>query len=82
MAIKHALGKLDLTGDLEQEMIADGFSELPVSHAHALAAGALPVHHRDPFDRMLVAQAQLEGRTIVTSDAMIGRYEVHVLPAA
>ena len=46
---------------------------------HALIGGALPLHHQDPFDRMLIAQAQHEGLTLVTADAMIGRYAVAVL---
>jgi predicted nucleic acid-binding protein len=49
--------------------------------AHALTAGALPPHHRDPFDRLLIAQAQLEGLTIVTSDAAFDAYDVRVLDA-
>ena len=56
-----------------------GFRELPVTHAHAIAAGRLPVHHRDPFDRMLVAQAKSEGLTLVTRDVDIQRYDVDLL---
>ena len=48
---------------------------------HAVAAARLPLHHRDPFDRMLVAQAQLEGLTIVTNDPKIALYQVAILPA-
>ena len=56
-----------------------GFAELPVTHAHAIAAGRLPPHHRDPFDRMLVAQAATEGFTLVSRDASIASYDVDVL---
>jgi PIN domain nuclease of toxin-antitoxin system len=56
-----------------------GFRELPVTHAHAIAAGRLPFHHRDPFDRMLVAQAVTEGRTLVSRDLSIAFYDVDVL---
>ena len=51
------------------------FEGLPVTHAHALAVAALPPHHRDPFDRILVAQARVEGMKLVTSDAAIEPYD-------
>jgi PIN domain nuclease of toxin-antitoxin system len=50
-----------------------------ITHGHALAAAELPLHHRDPFDRMLVAQARLEGMTLLTTDPGIGRYDVESL---
>jgi len=56
-----------------------GFRELPVTHAHAIAAGRLPVHHRDPFDRTLVAQTIVEGLTLATRDSDIQRYDVDTL---
>jgi PIN domain nuclease of toxin-antitoxin system len=56
-----------------------GFRELPVTHAHAIVAGRLPVHDRDPFDRMLVAQATVDGLTLVTRDTDIQRYAVDLL---
>jgi PIN domain nuclease of toxin-antitoxin system len=68
-------------GDLPRQLEHAGFVPLPITIAHGIAAGALPLHHRDPFDRMLVAQAQLEGLTIVTSDPRIARYQVAVLAA-
>jgi PIN domain nuclease of toxin-antitoxin system len=52
---------------------------LPVSHAHALHVATLPPHHRDPFDRLLVAQAQLEGLTLVSADRALERYDVPLL---
>jgi len=79
IAIKHASGKLQLPDNLLDTMESRGFAELWVSSRHAMAAGALPPHHRDPFDRMLVAQAQSEGLTLVTSDARIAAYDVPVL---
>jgi PIN domain nuclease of toxin-antitoxin system len=79
--IKRALGKLRAPNDLGQQLERAGFVPLPITVAHGLAAGALPLHHRDPFDRMLVAQAQLEGMTIVTRDRDIARYQVAILPA-
>ena len=63
------------------EFIRDSFARwqfrrMDITHEHALAAGELPLHHRDPFDRMLVAQARLEGMTLLTTDPAIGRYDV------
>jgi PIN domain nuclease of toxin-antitoxin system len=58
-----------------------GVEPLPVSYAHAVEVAELPEHHRDPFDRLLIAQAQVEGLPIVTADRSFGRYEVDVIPA-
>ena len=79
--IKRATGKLKLPDDLIEVVRVEGFAELPVRFEHAVAAGRLPRHHGDPFDRMLVAQAQLEGLSLVTADSAIARYDVHVVPA-
>jgi PIN domain nuclease of toxin-antitoxin system len=85
IAIKHALGKLPLPGAprdyVPSRMRADAVDGLPVTHAHALRVCDLPHHHGDPFDRLLVAQAQLEDLTIVTADPQIERYDVAVRPA-
>jgi PIN domain nuclease of toxin-antitoxin system len=81
IAIKRALGKLDAPDDLEAQLAKHDFSTLPISVRHALAAGALKRHHNDPFDRMLIAQAMLEGLTIVTRDSRFGQYGVPLLPA-
>jgi len=82
IAIKHALGKLKLPGepqDLVPEWMArTGVTPLPVLHRHALHVASLPSHHRDPFDRLLVAQAQLEELVILTADRQVERYEVKV----
>jgi PIN domain nuclease of toxin-antitoxin system len=79
IAIKHELGKVRFDGSMVDHVDRAGFEPLPVSLAHAERAGHLPPHHRDPFDRMLIAQAQLEGLTVVTRDAAFDAYEVDVL---
>lgn len=81
IAIKKRLGKLKAPENLEDAMAANAFHELPISVAHATEAGVLPMHHYDPFDRMLVAQARLENLTLVTRDEEIARYGVPVLRA-
>lgn len=84
ISIKYALGKLPLPAPpLEYvlgRMETSGISPLPVQHSHALHAGGLPLHHADPFDRLLIAQAQLENLRILTSDPQFGAYEVSLLP--
>lgn len=82
LGIKSALGKLALPGDLVAALEEAGFAMLPISAAHATAAPGLPPHHRDPFDRMLVAQAQIEALAIVTADATLHRYAVTMVDAA
>jgi PIN domain nuclease of toxin-antitoxin system len=79
--IKHASGKLPLLDDFFDQLAGAGMEELPITFQHARAAGLLPRHHGDPFDRMLVAQAQLEGLTLVTTDARLAAYGVPILPA-
>ncbi|WP_395728531.1 type II toxin-antitoxin system VapC family toxin [Nakamurella sp.] len=79
ITIKQAAGKLTGPADLAERILGLGFRELPVTHRHAIAAGRLPPLHRDPFDRMLIAQATLDGLTLVTRDADIRRYEVDLL---
>lgn len=81
LAIKQALGKLIAPPDLESQMEQHRFEPLPIAIAHAVEAGALPRHHDDPFDRMLVAQATFEKLTIVTRDPRISLYEVATFPA-
>ena len=77
IAIKSALGKLraDVT-EIESAARHQGFMSLPFIAAHALGLAELPLLHRDPFDRMLVAQAQHEGFTLLTGDPAIARYDV------
>lgn len=77
IAINETLGRIDLgDSDLVAEISANDFAELPVTALHARTAGALPRHHDDPFDRMLIAQAQLEGLTCVTRDRAFVLYDV------
>lgn len=79
IAIKRRSGKLKAPEDLVAQIAEAGFKELPISHRHAGLAGALPPHHRDPFDRMIVAQARCEGMTVVSRDERIAAYGVRVL---
>jgi PIN domain nuclease of toxin-antitoxin system len=81
IGVKSAAGKLRLPDDLEEQLRHHRFTPLPVTVAHGLRVAELPLIHRDPFDRLLVAQAQLEGLTIVTRDPRIGRYDVATLAA-
>jgi PIN domain nuclease of toxin-antitoxin system len=80
IAIKSALGKLRV-GNLEEALDENQFLPLPITVTHALALQKLPLHHRDPFDRMLVAQAMSEGLTLVSRDADIQRYPIAHLAA-
>lgn len=83
IAIKIGLGKLEFPGPAESvipKMLEDtDMALLPVLHTHALRVASLPNHHRDPFDRMLVAQAQLEGVPIMSVDSKLRSYDVEVL---
>lgn len=81
VAIKQAIGKLKEPPDLPERIRDSGFRELPITSEHAIAAGRLPLIHRDPFDRMLVAQALCEGLTLLTRDGDIAKYGVPVLTA-
>lgn len=74
ISIKRALGKLDAPEDLEAALAVNRFLPLPITVKHALAVQALPNHHRDPFDRLLIAQAAHEGFKLVTRDAYAARY--------
>lgn len=85
IAIKFSIGRLRLPGDpadLVPAWLAQSRTcALPVEHHHALRVATLPPHHRDPFDRMLVSQAQLERLPIMTSDRQFASYDVELLPA-
>jgi PIN domain nuclease of toxin-antitoxin system len=81
ISFKAATGKLQLDVDLAAEAEQVGFAPLPLTWEHARVAGSLPLHHRDPFDRMLVAQARAERLTLVTRDERLGRYGVPLLVA-
>ncbi len=79
VAIKAALGRLRLQEPFAVTVAADDFTELPVTLTHAARLGELPALHADPFDRLLVAQALVEGATLVTKDEALGAYGVPVL---
>ncbi|CAN5772887.1 MAG: type II toxin-antitoxin system VapC family toxin [Actinomycetota bacterium] len=81
IGIKIAVGKLRAPLDLMQQLRDKRFTPLPVTVEHGLRVGELPLLHKDPFDRLLVAQAQLEGLTIVTRDPRIAAYDVETLAA-
>lgn len=81
LSIKQSLGKLVVEADLREYLGRQSFDELPVLGDHAVAVRDLPMHHRDPFDRMLIAQAWCEGLTIVTSDRAFAAYDVPMLAA-
>ncbi len=77
IVIKRGLGRADFQVDphvLRRGLLDNGYLELPVTSAHAVAVAGLPPLHKDPFDRLLVAQATVEGITLLTSDAMVARY--------
>lgn len=79
LATKVHQGKLEFNGDLREEMRTSGFQLLAIQIEHAVCAATLPMHHRDPFDRMLVAQARLESLALVTADRHLKAYDVDVL---
>jgi PIN domain nuclease of toxin-antitoxin system len=79
VGIKQSLGKLLEPATLPEEINGSGFRRLPISMEHAMVAARLPALHKDPFDRMLIAQARCEGLALVTRDAQIQRYEVDLL---
>jgi len=83
IAIKSQIGKLTLAQPVQPfipaQIAANGFVDLPISLAHALHTHGLPLHHRDPFDRILVAQPQLEGMPILRADPLLSRYAVELI---
>lgn len=79
VGIKQASGKLEGPADLLERIRDSGFQELRATFEHAIEASRLPLLHRDPFDRMLIAQARCKGLTLLTRDAEIPKYEVTVL---
>ncbi len=82
IAIKHAAGRLAFPIDRLDAQLADmGMRVLDITMPHALAAAALPPHHNDPFDRMLIAQARIEALMLVTADRIIPTYDVPILSA-
>ena len=84
VSIKHARGKPDFDvppARLRSALLGGGYAELSITSKHAADAGALPVIHRDPFDRMLVAQAMAEGITLLTADRTVAEYPGDILLA-
>ncbi|HEX8343403.1 MAG TPA: type II toxin-antitoxin system VapC family toxin [Actinoplanes sp.] len=81
VTIKHSIGKLPKPDDLPERVRDSGFRHLFITVEHAIAAGRLPLIHRDPFDRMLIAQAKAEKLTLVTRDAEIAKYDLDILAA-
>lgn len=79
IGIKRALGKLDVPDDLFDIAVDAGCRPLPISWTHAEAAAALPLHHTDPFDRMLVAQARCEGLRLASADSRLKAYDVDLI---
>lgn len=79
VAIKRRLGKLDAPSDLLEQLERAGVDLLPITARHADLVGVLPMHHRDPFDRLLVAQAQTDGLALITGDEQLGRYDVELI---
>ena len=82
IAIKQAAGRLDAPDDLLDAVEGNDFGTLPITAAHALAAGTLPTYHSDPFDRMLIAQARTETLTLISVDNRFPQYDVELLPLA
>ncbi len=80
LAIKQSLGKLRMSGSISAFVERAGFLELAVTTKFAEAAAQLPMHHRDPFDRLIVAQAMSEGLVLITSDRRLASYGVKTLP--
>lgn len=78
IAIKRSLGKLTAPDDLPDQILGEGFAWLPVGPEHAWRVRTLPPHHRDPFDRLLVAQALVEHMALVSADAHLAGYGVEV----
>lgn len=81
LGIKRALGKLTMPDGLADALASGGFLPLPISAQHAERAPGLPLHHRDPFDRMLIAQAQLEALALISADSSFDPYDVEVVDA-
>jgi PIN domain nuclease of toxin-antitoxin system len=79
VAIKRRLGKLDAPADLLIRLEQADVGLLPITARHADRVGTLPMHHQDPFDRLLVAQAETEGLVVVSGDRAMRRYEVDVI---
>ena len=81
MEIKRVRGRLDSPSNLEETLKARDLRSLPMTMAHAITAARLPPHHRDPFDRMLIAQATVESLVVLTADPLFAAYDVPMIVA-
>ena len=81
IGVKAAIGKLTVPADLHDHVLRSGLNVLGLAPDHGLLVAQLPLHHRDPFDRLLIAQARCEGLTIVTADQRFSEYDVPVIAA-
>lgn len=85
IAVKYGLGRLELPTPpqvfVPERIRSSGVTPLSIEHSHTLAVAPLPHHHRDPFDRLLIAQSQVEEVPILTADKAFGDYEVELIPA-
>jgi len=81
IGVKAAIGKLAVPDDLQQHIHGSGLRILGLDPEHALGVARLPLHHRDPFDRLLISQARSEGLTMLSADARIGDYDVDLIDA-
>jgi PIN domain nuclease of toxin-antitoxin system len=82
IGIKAAIGRLVVPDDIHEHIVRSGLRILGLDPEHGLGVADLPMHHRDPFDRLLVAQARCEGLTVLSADARIAQYDVPMIDAA
>lgn len=81
IGVKNAIGKLQVHENIHELLDRGSIRVLPLTPAHGLGVGSLPMHHRDPFDRMLISQARAERLTLVSADRAFAAYDVRLLPA-
>lgn len=81
IGVKAAIGRLVVPGDLHQHILRSGLRILGLAPDHGLAVADLPMHHRDPFDRLLISQARCEGLTVLSTDPRIAHYDVPMIDA-
>jgi PIN domain nuclease of toxin-antitoxin system len=82
ISIKNKLGRADFKVDLSvlrRNLLDNGYEEIPITSAHTIGVDALPNIHKDPFDRMLIAQTLVEGITLITADSMVAEYPAAVI---
>jgi PIN domain nuclease of toxin-antitoxin system len=82
IGIKAAIGRLAVPGDVDEHIVGSGLRILGLTSEHGLRVAELPLHHRDPFDRLLISQARCEGLTLLTGDARIAAYDVALVDAS